>query len=167
MAPATEVRLSMPLHKRQSDCPILFPVDCGDGYCCGATSTCVDSRGSTRCALSGGPVDVPAVPGATTPSTSEQSQEMRCHRFPCERDQVLIIVFAHSPVDNHFFQHVTFNQRPNINSTVTHHNSTFSARNGLRTGRRGSHRVIHRRDHGYPIHHLHPDVVSPEEAATI
>lgn len=118
MAPATEVGLSTPLHKRQSDCPVLFPVDCGDGYCCGPLATCVESGGSTRCSLSGNSDGVPAVPGGATPS--EQYQDMRCHNVLFNLEHVLIVAASHSLIDEHFFSHITCNQHLIINRTGLH-----------------------------------------------
>lgn len=115
MAPAPEVGLSMPLLKRQSDCPVLIPVDCGDGYCCGPLATCVKSGASTRCSLSGDSDGVPAVPGGATPS--EQYQDMRCHDVLFNLEHVLIVASSHSLIDKHFFSHIICNQHLIINRT--------------------------------------------------
>lgn len=168
MAPATEVAVSIPHRKRQSDCPTLFPTDCGDGFCCGPTSTCVESNGGTLCALSGGPLNVPAVHGAKTSLPSESQQDEVTRRFMRVWERVLTVGLAHSPINEHwdFLEHVTSNQHPTINSRGLRRNRKAPT-DEFRTSRRGSRRVINRRDHGHPLRHIHPDVVSSEEAATI
>ena len=127
MAPATEVVVSIPLYKRQSDCPVLFPTDCGDGYCCGATDTCVGSRGSARCAFSGGPIDVPAVPGASTPLPGKQHQHGRCHSVSCGTGQTLIIVLPTA-------------SSTSISSSTSHSTSTPSSTGQTSTATQSSQR---------------------------